>query len=191
MYTSFAVKHALISLSLLVLTLGSGCGVPAARDSGSSVSQALTGTAESLEFETVAVRHDLFRDLAKLSQGQAGHVGAVVFPMLVNGEFVAAPALDARHDLLGATDAGGSLIFSFDRAEPFADDRREAFQGLSEHEAAEQIARSLLQSWGVHPTGVVNVVRVAGAPYAAAWIDGELRLNPAFVYLAAAPASAP
>jgi len=32
----------------------------------------------------------------------------------------------------------------------------------------------------------VQVDRAAGAPYAAAWVDGALRLNPAFVLLAAA-----
>jgi hypothetical protein len=186
MYPCSAVKRALISSFFLVVT--AACGVAPSRGPTSST-QALTGTAESLEFEPASVRQDLFRDLAKLSQAQAGKAGAVVFPMLVNGEFVAAPAIDTHLDLLGATDAGGSLIFSFDRAEPFADDRREAFQGLSEHEAAEQIARSLLQLWNVRPSGVVNVKRVAGAPYAAAWIDGELRLNPAFVYLAAAPST--
>jgi hypothetical protein len=33
----------------------------------------------------------------------------------------------------------------------------------------------------------VLVVRTSGAPYAAAWIDGTLRVNPAFVVMAAAP----
>ena len=46
---------------------------------------------------------------------------------------------------------------------------------------------TLLSLWNVQTTGAVNVVRAPGAPYAAAWIDGELRLNPAFVYMAPAP----
>jgi ABC-type sugar transport system substrate-binding protein len=69
----------------------------------------------------------------------------------------------------------------------FAEDRRDAFQGLSEREAAELIARSLINLWNVKPSGPVTVVRMPGAPYAAAWIDGQLRLNPAFVYMASAP----
>jgi hypothetical protein len=36
-------------------------------------------------------------------------------------------------------------------------------------------------------TNPVLVVRTSGAPYAAAWIDGTLRVNPAFVVMAAAP----
>jgi hypothetical protein len=46
----------------------------------------------------------------------------------------------------------------------------------------------LLQQWHIAAPGQVRVVRVAGAPYAAAWLDGELRLNPAFLAMAAAPA---
>jgi hypothetical protein len=173
---------------MLVLTSACGQGGFDRSAKGLSSSQALVSTAEWLEFEPLAVRHELFNDLARQSQAQAGHVGAVLFPMLVNGEFIAAPALDARADLLSATDAGGSVVISFDRDAPFSEDRRDAFQGLSEREAAELIGRSLLQQWGLHPSAPVTIVRVAGAPYAAAWIDSQLRLNPAFVYLAAAEA---
>jgi hypothetical protein len=155
-----------------------------------SANQALTGSAEWLEYEPTTLRQDLFRDVAKQSASQVGHGGAVMFPLLVNGAFVGAPALEGRMDLLGAGDAGGAVLLTFDRVEPFAEDRRDAFQGLSEREAAEQISRSLLALWKVPLHGEVNVVRAAGAPYAAAWIDGELRLNPAFIYMAAAPLNA-
>ena len=64
-----------------------------------------------------------------------------------------------------------------------------SFQGLSEREASELVARSLLFTWGVRPDGPVKVVRAAGAPYAAAYLDGVLRLNPAFVYMASAPST--
>ena len=108
--------------------------------------------------------------------------------MLVNGEFVAAPALEPSSDLLGAGDAGAPTDLVFEtRGDRFAEDRRDAFQGLSEREAAELIARSLLTSWNLKPSGPVTVVRVPGAPYAAAWIDGQLRLNPSFVYMASTP----
>ena len=187
MYTHRALKRLVISSCALLLT--TACGVGGASTRIVSSSQALVSTAESLEFEPVAVRHELFADLARQSQAQAGRSGAVLFPMLVNGEFIAAPALDTRADLLAATDAGGSVLIAFDRDTPFSEDRRDAFQGLSEREAAELIGRSLLQQWGIRPTGPVTLVRVAGAPYAAAWIDSELRLNPAFVYMAAAPTS--
>jgi hypothetical protein len=167
-----------------------GCGVGGATSKVTS-SQALTGTAEWLEFESPQVRVELFREVARRSSLEAGARGTVLFPMLVNGEFVAAPTLDTSTDLLGAADAGASgaaidLVFE-NKGESFASDRREAFQGLSEREAAELIARSLLNLWGVKPTGPVTVVRMPGAPYAAAWIDGQLRLNPSFVYMASAP----
>lgn len=169
----------------------SACGVGGATSKGVTSSQALTGTAEWLEFESPQVRTELFRDVARRSSIQAGMRGAVLFPMLINGELVAAPAIDTTTDLLGATDAGSfatpvDLVFEL-QGDSFAEDRREAFQGLSEREAAELIARSLINVWGVKPNGPVTVVRMPGAPYAAAWIDGQLRLNPSFVYMASAP----
>ena len=165
-----------------------GCGVGTNPSRGVTSAQALTGTAEWLEFESPQVRVDLFRDLARQSTLQAGSHGAVLFPMLVDGEFVAAPALELGADLMGPGDAGAPLDLSFEtRGDRFAEDRRDAFQGLSEREAAEQIARSLITLWNLKPTGAVTVVRTPGAPYAAAWIDGQLRLNPSFVYMAAAP----
>ena len=179
------LRTALISVSLM---LSLGCGMGASPSRGLTSSQALTGTAEWLEFEAPAVRVELFRDLARQSSLQAGSRGAVLFPMLVNGEFVAAPALELSADLMGPGDAGAGLDLTFEtRGDRFAEDRRDAFQGLSEREAAEQIARSLINLWKLEPAGSVTVVRAPGAPYAAAWIDGQLRLNPSFVYMAAAP----
>jgi hypothetical protein len=181
-------RLSLISLVVLVLT---GCGVGGTASKGVTSSQALTGTAEWLEFESPQVRVELFRDVARRSANEAGLHGAVLFPMLVNGEFVAAPGIETSTDLLGASDAGSTvpvdLVFELSSGDRFAEDRRDAFQGLSEREAAELIARSLINLWGVKPSGPVTVVRMPGAPYAAAWIDGQLRLNPSFVYMASAP----
>lgn len=177
------------SLIIVTALLAAACGGGALPTRTPSVSQALTGTAEWLEFESPANRAELFRDVAKQSQLQAGLTGAVLFPMVQGTSLVAAPGLDARIDLLQAPDAGAPLMLAFDtRGDRFSDDRRDAFQGLSEREATELIARSLLHSWGLRPTGTVIVTRAAGAPYAAAWTDGVLRINPAFVYLAATPA---
>ena len=179
------MRTSLISLSLFLAT---ACGMGTNPSRAVTSSQALTGTAEWLEFEPAQVRLDLFRDVARQSSTQAGSRGAVLFPMLVGGEFVAAPALELSADLLGPGDAGAPLDLTFEtRGDRFAEDRRDAFQGLSEREAAEQIARSLITLWNLKPTGPVTVVRTPGAPYAAAWIDGQLRLNPSFVYMAAAP----
>jgi len=178
------VYRLLLISSVLALA---ACGGGALPSKNQTPTQALTGTAELLEFEAPAARTELFKEVARQSQVQAGASGAVLFPLLQNGEFVAAPGFDARFDLLGAPDAGAPLVLVFATRDPFSEDRRDSFQGLSEREAAELIARSLLFAWGVHPTQPVTVTRAAGAPYAAAWMDGELRLNPAFVYMAAAP----
>lgn len=48
------------------------------------------------------------------------------------------------------------------------------------------MARSLLSQWGIGQDGRIAVDRATGAPYAAAYVDGILRINPSFLYLATA-----
>ncbi len=186
------MKRSLISLlALLVSACGVGGQAPLSRTL--TTNQALTGAAEWLEFETPAARVELLRDVVRQSQVQAGRAGTVLFPMssAMTGELLAAPALDSKIDLLAAADAGQGVVLTFDtRGDRFGEDRRDAFQGLSEREATELIARSLLAQWNVKTSGPVTVSRSAGAPYAAAWLDGTLRINPAFVYMVTAPAPA-
>lgn len=161
------------------------CGGGISPSRGPTATQALTETAELLEFETPATRQELFRELARTSQTQAGRKasGPVLFPVIIAGEVVAARGLDTRADLLQAPDAGVPLQLSLDLRWP--EERRDSLQGLSEREAAELVARTLLAHWGIRPTGVVQVDRTPGAPYAAAYMDGLLRINPALLYLAA------
>ena len=185
-YTGAVGKGLVFSVMLI---LGVGCGMGGVTPKAPSASQALSGSSEWLEFEPIQVRRELFREVARQSADQVGRRGAVLFPMFVRGEFVGAPGVDAHLDLLSATDAGANTVVAFDEVDPFSEDRRESFQGLSEREVAELVARSLVQHWKIEPNGPVIIVRVTGAPYAAAWIDGELRLNPAFVTMAAAPAA--
>ncbi|WP_245814979.1 hypothetical protein [Cystobacter ferrugineus] len=159
--------------------------------------QALTSSPELLEFESPSIRLELYREVARLSQLEAGQAAqsSMLFPITVNGELVAAPGIEGRTDLLQAPDAGAPLQLNFDgrTGERWQEDRRESFQGLSEREAAELVARTLLAHWKVNPSGVVQVDRASSAPYAAAYVDGILRINPAFLYMAAAygPASLP
>ena len=181
------VVSALLVLGAVSLT---ACGGPGAATPARAptASQALTGTPELLEFETTATRQDLFLQIARASQTQAGSAanGSVLFPMVQDGQVIAAPGFEARADLFTAPDAGQPLELSFDgRGERWSDERRESLQGLSEREAVELIARTLLSQWGIHPSGTVQVGRVSGTPYAVAYMDGVLRVNPAFVYLAA------
>src|SRR6218665_1309525 len=180
-------------LSLVVLT---GCGVggapvrvaPGAR-------QALTNPPELLEFESPSTRLELYREVARISEVEAGQAAQapMLFPISQGGELVAAPGFEGRTDLLQAPDAGAPLQLSFDgrAGERWQEDRRESLQGLSEREAAELVARTLLAHWRISPSGVVQVDRASSAPYAAAYVDGILRINPAFLYMAAAygPAS--
>jgi hypothetical protein len=180
-------------LSLVALT---GCGVGGAPVRASlGARQVLTSAPELLEFETPTSRQELYREVARISESEAGQVAQalVLFPISQQGELVAAPGFEARMDLLQSPDAGARLELSFDgrAGERWPEDRRESLQGLSEREAAELVARTLLSHWRIAPSGVVQVDRASGAPYAVAYVDGILRINPAFLYMAAAqgPAS--
>jgi hypothetical protein len=153
----------------------------------------MTAAAEQVEVEPAAARLQMFREVAMLSQLEAGRPATAdaFFPIVQDGAVVSAPGLDARADLLQAPDSGHPLELSFDGpGERWPEDRRDALQGLSEREAAEYVARSLLTAWAVHPTVAVQVDRAAGAPYAAAYVDGVLRINPAFISMAAAASAA-
>lgn len=162
-----------------------------------SARQALTNPPEFVESESQATRLELYREVAKQSVVEAGQAAQalVLFPITRNSELLAAPGFDARMDLFQSPDAGGGLQLVFDAryGERWPEDRREGLQGLSEREAAELVARTLLTHWGIQPESSVQVDRASGAPYAVAYVDGILRINPAFLYLAAAygPASLP
>lgn len=172
------------------LLLLAACGGGTTTQRTLTARQALTQSPEWVEFEAPSSRQELFKELARVSQLEAGQRpnDPVLFPLLRDGSLVAAPGFDVRMDLLQAPDAG---VFQLDlgsrESEHWSQERRESLQGLSEREAAELIARSLLHLWKIEVDGPVKVDRVTGAPYAAAYVDGTLRLNPAFVYLAATP----
>lgn len=160
--------------------------------------QVLTAAPELLETESLPVRQELFREVARLSQSEAGRPAQalVLFPLSRGSAMVAAaPGLEPRMDLLQppASGAATQLRLEGRAGERWPEDRRESLQGLSEREAAELVARTLLAWWRVKPAGMVQVERAWGAPYAVAYVDGILRINPAFLYMAAAngPASQP
>ena len=177
---------ALVALLALVL---SACGGGPTTSRGVQMRQALTSPPELLEFESLSARQEMFREMARASQSESGQTAtaSVLFPVGHGSEqLLAAPGFDPRSDLLQAPDAG-TLLLSFDPrgGERWPEDRRDSLMGLSEREAAELVARTLLSRWALQPAGTVGVDRATGAPYAAAYVDGILRLNPSLLYLAA------
>ena len=177
------------------LCLGlTACGLgDASRNDVLAARQALTSASEMVEFETPAARLKMFTAMSNWSQVETGRVATpeAFFPIVQNGAVVCAPALDPQQDLFRAPDAGNPLALAFDGpGDRWAEDRRDSLQGLSEREAAEYVGRSLLSLWGLRPSGVVQVERASGAPYAAAYVDGILRINPAFLHMAAAASAA-
>jgi hypothetical protein len=173
---------------------GVGCGVGDGGTSRTLASrQALIGASEMVELQSPSLKLDMFRQIAVWSQLEAGRAATseAFFPIVQNGVVVSAPGLDVRADLLQAPDSGHPLDLSFEGpGERWSTDRRDSLQGLSEREAGELVARSLLTQWGLHPSGTVQVDRATGAPYAAAYVNGILRINPSFLYLAAAASAA-
>jgi hypothetical protein len=182
------MRRCLTALALALALAGCGGGEISSRQTGVSAASALTGPAELLELETSQGRTELFREVARGSLSQQGRkaTGPVLFPVVHDGEVVAAPGFDPRADLFLSADSGQPLQLTFDgRRDRWSEERRDLLQGLSEREAAELVARSLLNTWGIRPSGPVVVDRASGAPYAAAYIDGNLRINPVFLYMAA------
>lgn len=180
-------------LSLVTLTACGAGNLPSRAPL--TAQQALTSSPEVVEFESAAARLELFREVARQSELEAGQAAQalVLFPVSQDGELVAAPGFEQRLDLLQSPDAGSLLQLVLDGrlGERWPEDRRDSLQGLSEREAAELVARTLLAHWQIEPPGPVQVERSTGSPYAVAYVDGILRINPAFLYLAAAygPAS--
>ncbi len=181
------MRPLLVSLAVTASVWFSACGGSTVPTRTLTARQALTQSAEVLEFEPLQARQDLFREVARISQLEAGRDSQepVLFPIILEGRMVAAPALDARADLLGAPDAGQPHPLTFNGSESWPEDRRESLQGLSEREAAELVARTLLNWWGIDASTEILVDRASGAPYAAAYVDGILRVNPSLLYLAA------
>ena len=176
----------LFSFALVGLTVVA-CGDLSAPVHSQSARAALLQNPEAVELLPVQVRQDLIHTVVRQSaQEQAGSAeGALaLFPFVQNGELRAAPALEGRGDLFEVPDAGEPAALVFE-AEQWSNERRDSLQGLSEREAAELVARSLAARWNLHARGMLRVDRADGVPYAAAYADGVLRLNPVLLYLVA------
>ena len=179
---------------LILILAAAACGdAPVPSRALLTARQALTSPPELLDFETPLARQELFRDIARQSDLEAGQAAKalVLFPIRQEGQLVAARGLEGRGDLFESADGGAPLQLTFESgaAEVWPEGRRESLQGLSERESAELVARALLNHWNIRPQGPVLVERAEGAPYAVAYVDGILRVNPSFLYLAAAPGS--
>jgi hypothetical protein len=166
------------------------CGGVASPTRALNARSVLTGAPETLEFESPQARQDLYAEIARSSLSEAGRPAGpeVLFPVLQDGSALAAAGFDAHTDLLAGADAGEDVWVDLDGTDGWPEARKASLGGLSEKEVAELVARSLIARWNLHPKGRVVVERALGAPYAAAWADGMLRINPSFLYLASANA---
>jgi len=180
-------------LPVLLLAACGEVGMGAPAQNQPSVRQVLVEPPEQVEALSPQARADLFRTLLRESGAGTPDGLLALFPIVQDGTVRAAPPIgDGRLDLLDVSDGGEPLVVNLDSAltDRWPLERRDALQGLSEREAAELVARSLAVRWGLHPRAALRVERAAGAPYAAAYAESVLRVNPALLYLAAAPADA-
>src|SRR5687768_13560786 len=108
------MRRVRVVLTALFALSVSACGGGVTPVRQVQVRHALTSPPELLEFESVAARHELFREMARTSLLEAGQAATqlVLFPVSLGGELVAAPGFEPRSDLLQAPD-GGLLHLSF------------------------------------------------------------------------------
>jgi hypothetical protein len=177
-------------LPVLLLAACGDVGMGAPAPSQPSVRQVLLEPPEQVEALPAQTRADLFRTLVRATSAGTPDGLLALFPIVKDGAVRAAPPIDGRLDLLDVSDGGEPLVVNLDAAQTdrWPLERRDSLQGLSEREAAELVARSLAARWGLRPRAALRVERASGAPYAAAYVEGILRLNPSLLYLAAAPA---
>jgi hypothetical protein len=149
-----------------------------------SLERALVSPAQMLEYEPLNARQTLWEELLAQAQEQAlgtSHVQPL-FTLFTSTGFVAkeGPAV-----LDNCFDESPDLTLKLDgRKEAWSDTPREDWRGLSESDMARCLASALLTQWGIQ--GEVSLQKVAKSPYAAAYVEGSLRLNPSFVSLSAA-----
>ena len=176
----------LLSLPLLGLTVAA-CGDPSAPVHTQNARASLLQNPEAIELLSVPARQELLRAVVHDSSQEtaaSGDGALSLFPFVQNGELRAAPTFEGRGDLFEVPDAGQPAALVLE-PEQWSAERRESLQGLSEREAAELVARSLAARWNLQARGALRVDRADGVPYAAAYADGVLRLNPVLLYLVA------
>lgn len=173
----------LVTLPLALLLAACGGGVPARTPA--SARQALTLQPERLAEASRAQRAAWLDELRRASHAEAGQPATAqsLFPLLLGDRAVSAPALEPG-ELLSPSPSHPARL-ALDGRSGWGDQPEESLGGLTEREAADLVARALLAHWGIPSAVPVQLDRATGAPYAAAWVDGALRLNPAFVLLAA------
>jgi hypothetical protein len=166
------------------LCVACGESVPAV-SSPPSLEKALVSPSGMLEYELSSTRQALWEELLAQAQEQATHPSHAqpLFPIFMSTGFV---AKEGPAELLHCFEAEAlELVLKWDeRRESWSDIPREDWRGLSERELARCLALSLLTQWQIK--GEVSLQKVPRSPYAAAYVEGSLRLNPAFVSLAAA-----
>ncbi len=170
------------------LLLLAGCAPSSEPLELASVSEALSAGSEELDFASPAARARLFGLVEAQSRIQAA-TPAPDSPAVFAVE-VSSSLLPAVLPTAGALRAGSTAPVDLDASEdPWPTEPRAGLSGMSEREAARAASSVLAEALSLGGRTLV-VERATGAPYAAAWVERKLRLNPALLYLAAGAAQA-
>jgi uncharacterized protein (TIGR03382 family) len=165
------------------LLLAAGCAPGSGPLELASVSEALGAGSEELDFASPAARARLFGLVEAQSRAQAAAPAPdspAVFAVEVSSSLLPAPLPTAA-----ALRAGAAALVDLEASEdPWPREPRAGLLGASERDAARAASSALAEALSLGGRTLV-VERAAGAPYAAAWVQGKLRLNPALLYLAA------
>jgi hypothetical protein len=181
-------RSALFVCAAGLIASACGPGVVVTTASSTELRAALYASSEELSVTPIADRSRLYDAMGAVASDEALRAerdAPVIFPMAVDQQIRAAPFNPALDLLKPAANAPDVQVI--DGQEKWSDEQEPGLLGASERDLAVLVSRSLLLQWNV--TGPVTVVRSSGFPYAAAFVDGQLRLNPAVLYLAVAHAA--
>lgn len=172
----------------VILAAACGPGVVVTTAGPGELRAALFASADELAVTPETDRGRLYDEMTSLAAGEATKQeqdAPVLFPIASGERLVAAPfAHDV--DLLKPHDSAPAVDLA-ETPERWSEEPDPALTGASERDLATAVSRSLLEMWSV--TERTTVVRSPAVPFAAAWVDGRLRVNPALLYLVAAHAS--
>jgi hypothetical protein len=166
---------------------GCGPGVVVTSANPSELRAALFASAEELSVTPDSDRSKLYDELVAVASDEASRQepdAPVLFPVATDQRVVAAP-FSPNLDLLKPP-ADAPDVELVDTPERWSAEPQPGLMGATERGTAIDVSRSLLAEW--HVTNHVLVVRAPAVPFAAAFVDGQLRLNPALLYLAVAHA---
>jgi len=176
-----ASRHAAVLLALGLMACGPGGPIPTGAE---TLQEALALGADVSDVASVSRRSLLYQEARAQSEAEARAElvdGPALFVVEREGRLFAMSLPSAQTLLLGAN----RDVDLESSAEAWPTEPRVGLKGESEKSLAARVGSALIMTAGLCE-GPIVVERESGAPYAAAFVQGRLRLNPVLLYLASA-----